>query len=140
MSTDESQHPKKYSVEARWTKPLAERFCPVSSFYLHAYHRLRPHEGARGLNSSEALLIIHLIDFKWGEEAPWTTVPLLAKRMGLSPRQVRATLRSLEQLGYVQRAASMSGGPNRYHLDGLFRALEKLMAEDAAAKDEKEAA
>jgi Helix-turn-helix domain len=140
MSTEETQNTNKYSVEARWSKLLAERFCPVSSFFLHSYHRLCPHAGARGLNSSEAMLIIQLVDFKWGADAPWTTVPLLAKRMGLTPRQVRATLRSLEQLGYVKRAPSMTGGPNRYHLEGLFAALEKLMVEDAAAKDELEAA
>lgn len=125
---------KKQSIEARWTKALARQFCPVSSYFLANYHRLRPHPNARGLTSTEAMLIIQLIDHKWDDRAPYPTLRTLASRMGLSVRGVRNALQSLSELGYVRRELSMTGGPTRYHLDGLNKALEALMADDMLAR------
>jgi hypothetical protein len=119
------------SIEKRWTPLLAKRFCPVSSAFLELYHELRPHSGARGLNSTEAMLLIHLIDHKWDERAPFPTVARLATRLGLSTRMVRGALKNLEDNGYVRRDPMPNGGPNRYHFDGLFRALEALLQSKA---------
>lgn len=120
-------------IESRWTPQLAKRFCPVSSFFLSNYHRLKPHEAARGLNSTEALLIIHLMDYKWDDRAPFPTLTTISKRMGLTVRAVRSAVKNLEDLGYLKRERSRSGGPNRYHLQGLFKALEELQSRDAEA-------
>ncbi len=118
------------SVDQRWTPRLARQFCPVSSFFLANYHRLRPHDNAEGLNSSEAMVLIHIFDHKWDARAPWPTVNTIARRMGISDRQVRSILKRLEDLGYVRRDPFPNGGPNRYHMDGLISALEKMMDED----------
>jgi DNA-binding MarR family transcriptional regulator len=117
------------AVAHRWTPRLGAKFCPVSSYFLANYHRLAPATGERGLNATEAMLVVQLVDFKWDHRAPWPTVGLLAERMGISKRQVRSVLERLEKCGYVVREARQYG-PNRYHLQGLFQALEELMADD----------
>jgi DNA-binding transcriptional ArsR family regulator len=124
-----------YGVEKRWTPLLAKRFCPVSSAFLEHYHELRGVPGGRGLNSTEAMLIVQLMDFKWTEKAPFPTVKRLATRMSLSPRMIRTALKSLEDNGFIRRDPMPDGGPNRYYFDGLFKALEDLVrrkAEEAA--------
>lgn len=122
----------KHRVAERWTPPLARQFCPVSSAFLRHYHRLRPAPGAPGLNSTEAILIIHLMDHKWGEAAPFPAVDTLAERMGVSGRAVRKAVARLEACGYVVREL-IPGRSNRYRLDGLFAALEELLNEAAPA-------
>jgi hypothetical protein len=91
----------------------------VSSYFLGNYCRLNPAGG--GLTSTEAMVIIQLMDHKWDERAPYPTVRTLAKRMGLSVRAVRSALENLQKMGYLQREPSSVGGPNRYHLEGLFK-------------------
>ena len=81
------------------------------------------------------MVIIHLVDHKWDERAPFPTVRTLATRMSLSVRGVRNALQTLESNGYVRREASATGGPNRYHLQGLFEALEQMMASDVASQE-----
>lgn len=120
-----------YSVSKRWTPLLARRFCAVSSAFLEHYHDLRPHPGARGLTSTEAMLVIQLFDFKWDERAPFPTVRKLATRLGITPRAVRSALKSLEDGNYIKRVPMPDGGPNRYHFDGLFTSLERLLQEKA---------
>lgn len=124
-----------YRVAERWTPLLGEQFCPVSSAFLRYYHRLQPAPGVRGLNSTEALLVIHLMDHKWGEAAPFPGVETLAERLGLSDRAVRKALARLGECGYVVREP-VPGRSNRYRLDGLFAALEELLGEAAPAVKE----
>ena len=122
--------------EVRWGQKLGSRFTPVSQFFLHNYYRLRPHEGARGLSSTEVMVLIHLMDHKWDTRDPFPTLTLIAKRMDMKVRNVRDTVKRLEDLGYLTRIPSTNGGPNRYALNGLIVALEKLMAEDIAKTDD----
>lgn len=119
-----------HRIAARWTERLATRFCPVSSFFLANYHRLSPHDGANGLSSAEAMLLIHLMDFKWTADAPYPTTNTIAKRMGISQRQVRATLQRLEGLGFLRRERPSLTGANRYRLEPLFEKLEALLDHD----------
>lgn len=121
------------SVAARWTKRL-EHFVPVSQYFLENYHRLG---GSKGLSSAEVMVIIHLMNHKWDGRAPFPTVGLLAKRMGVTDRAVRTVVKTLEGLGLLQRVYAPHGGPNRYHLEGLFQALEKMMDEDLKSQDQK---
>ena len=125
----------------RLTPRLAEKFCAVPSYFLANYSRIKPHEGAAGLTSTEALLIIHLLDFKWTKDAPFPSVGNLAARLGISDRAVRDAMKRLEGLGLIKREARThaSGGrsSNKFHLDGLFKRLEKMLDDDelaAAAK------
>lgn len=125
------------SVAARWTPRLAEHhFTPVSEVFLHNLQRLRPHPGARGLNPTETLVIIQIMSHKWDSRAPWPALTKIAERIGLDVRTVRAAVKRLEELGYLRREPSILGGTNRYHLDGLFRALESLLDENASTATE----
>lgn len=83
------------------------------------------------MNSTEAMLIIQLLDYKWDSRAPYPTVKTIAQRMGLSQRMVRSALKSLEDGGYIHRDPMSSGGPNRYYFEGLFTALEQFIASKA---------
>lgn len=123
--------PTDRSVAARWTARLGARFCPVSSYFLANYHRLEPPH-VKALHPTEVLTIIHLLDFKWDERAPWPTVGTLAERMGLSSRAVRDATKSLEDRGLLRRAQKYDGGPNTYDLRQLFERLESMMDDDDA--------
>jgi hypothetical protein len=131
MNQKQEQKPTvKYSVEARWTSKLARRFCPVSSFFLQNYHRLQLQRGARGMNSTEAMLIVQILDHKWTDKAPFPATGTLAKRMGLTPRAVRSALQSLDAGGFVRRELRSNGKTNFFYFDGLFKRLEELMEAD----------
>jgi len=71
---------------------------------------------------------------KWDSRAPFPALTTIAERIGLDVRTVRASVKRLEDLGYLRREPAPYGGPNRYHLEGLFRALEQLIDEDAKAE------
>jgi len=118
------------SIAARWTERLAAPFCPVSSYFLQNYHRLG---GSYGLNSTEAMLIVQLVDFKWSASAPYPTTATLATRLGISQRQVRSTLQRLEELGWLFRERPTQSSANRYRLEPLFRRLEQMKDDDERA-------
>ena len=113
------------SISARWTKRIAQQgFTPVATVFLVAYAQLAAAQGQRGLNSTEALLIIHIVSFKWDERDPFPRIKVLAERMGLTPRSVRNTLKCLEERGLVKRVRLPNDIANRYDMSGLFLALE----------------
>lgn len=137
------------SVGARWTPKLARNFTPVSLAFLELYRDLPRGAGRkrrvrrgdmdaadRGLTPTEALLIVHLISYKWDERAPFPTLATLAKRMGLTTRAVRNALSSLESMGYLRREVDKRGAPSKYHFEGLFSALEQLVDEREARRSE----
>lgn len=128
-------HHHNRGVDRRWTPLLAKKFCPVSSIFLEHYHELQPRAGARAMNSTEAMLIIQLLDFKWDERAPFPTVKRIAMRMGLSVRMIRTAMKNLEDGGYIRRDPMSDGGPNRYYFEGLFTALEKFVPAKASAQE-----
>lgn len=123
-----------WRVERRWTPLLAQKFCPVASPFLEYYHRFK-------LNSTEAMLIIHLMEFKWDEKAPFPTVGTLATRMGITRRAVRNALKSLEEepKALLKREATLYG-PNRYDMTPLFEKLEKIVSEEKSKSSSEEAA
>jgi hypothetical protein len=108
---------------------LEEGWNAVPSYFLANYHRLPPQPNTDGLSSSEALLLVHLLDYKWDENDPHPSVRTLAKRMGKSERWIRDILKDLEDLGYIDRQ-HQNGGTTRYSLDGLFKALVELYRTD----------
>jgi predicted transcriptional regulator len=122
------QDPPKVGVHARWTPKLGRSFCPVSSYFLANYHRLGP-EGSGGLTSTQAMLIIQVLDHQWREQAPHPSIETLAQRLGLSTRAVRQALAHLTNLGLLARARGPRGR-NRFIFKGLYGALEKMMSED----------
>ena len=119
--------PPDYSVESRWTPALTERgFTPVSIFFLDNYHLLVPK-----LSYAEAMFIIHLLRFKWSEEDPYPSLITIARQMGISSQMARHHARHLEKSGFLKRELRF-GETNRYNLQPLFDALEKLQTEGIA--------
>jgi Helix-turn-helix domain len=120
-------YPQESGLTARWPAEMVVRFCPVSSVFLEHYANLKPVEGEQPLNSSEAMTIVHLLDYKWSSRDPFPTVGTLAKRLGLTIRAVRNILKRLEKIGYLERIPAPHGGPNRYNFDGLYKAFKPLV-------------
>ncbi|MBI5078833.1 helix-turn-helix domain-containing protein [Candidatus Saganbacteria bacterium] len=129
----------RHKIALRWSEKLVKQFTPVSDYFLANYHRLKNDRGTETpLRSTEAMLIIQIMRYKWDARAPYPTLGKLAKQMGISTRSVRANLKSLEDLGFIRRERNMYGGPNHYHFDGLIQALEKMLAADEAEADRAE--
>ena len=70
------------------------------------------------------MFIVHLMQHKWNDAAPFPSMGRIAKRMGISPTAARSLARSLEKKGYLHREGQ-PGRTNLYHLRKLFRALEE---------------
>lgn len=114
-------------VGSRWTPALAKAgWTPISDFFLANYHRLK-------ITHSEAMVLIHILSFKWDAGAPFPALKTIAKRMGLTPVSVRSHLRNLEKKGLIEREMQV-GTTNRFHLRRLFESLEKLQREDRVAE------
>ena len=110
----------KRTVGDRWTSSLTDRgFTAVSNVFLELYSSLNPK-----ITHGEAMFIIHLMQHKWDDKAPYPSIGRIAKRMGISPTATRALARSLEKKGYLHREGQ-PGRSNRYHFVKLFRALEQ---------------
>jgi DNA-binding MarR family transcriptional regulator len=132
---DKAKERPRRSIARRTTERLVSRgFCAVPSFFLKNYHRLPPAvPGGRQLTSTEAMFIIHLLDHKWDEQAPFPSLEMLSVRMGVTSRALRKAVAHLEACGLLER----SPGPrrkNRYDLTKLFEALERIMDEDSAPR------
>jgi len=122
--------PSQRQVANRWTPALAALgWTPISDCFLANYHRLK-------ITPLEAMVIVHLMAFKWDDAAPFPALRTVAKRMGVTPTSVRTHLRRLGQKNFVVREMTF-GGTNRFHLQPLFRALEDLAARDQRATEKK---
>lgn len=127
----------KRDVAKRWTAKLAKGgFTPVVSVFLENYAKMSP-----PLTTPEAMLIIHLMSYKWDDAMPWPAFKTLAKRMGISATAVRNHARKLEKgKKYIVRHKRV-GQPNLFDLTPLFNALEKVQAanEERKKAEQKEA-
>jgi hypothetical protein len=115
-------------VAHRWTPRLAENWTPISDYFLKNYHRLK-------ITHIEAMVIVHLMSFKWDSAAPFPSLKTVARRMGISDTAVRNHIRSLCKKEMLQRQ-SFQGTTNRFYLEPLFQNLEQLMDADAKAEIE----
>lgn len=121
----EKEEPKRFSAGSAWTPALAagteadRGHVTVVRTFLRHYSTLKPYP----LNSGEALFVIHLMDYKWGDDAPWPSYRKLAEYMGISAKMARRHAQSLETKGYLKREVRRAM-TNRFDLKPLFRALE----------------
>ena len=114
----------RFSISRAWTPALAKtRFVPVVRAFLENYSSLRPFS----LTHGEAMFVIHLMQHKWDEAAPFPGYKRIARLMGVSDKMARRYALSLEQKGYLVRVARRSK-TNLYDLRRLFVALEKQLA------------
>ena len=119
------------SFGARWKHlDLFERgYVPVPLHFLEQYAQLKPF----CLTPGEAMFVLHLMQFKWDEQAPFPGYKRIAAQMGISHKMARTHAKSLETKGLLIREMRVSQ-TNRFDLTPLFDALYK-----AAAKSKKPA-
>ncbi len=108
--------------EQRWTPALIrEGWVPVSRTFLRNYSKLEPR-----LTVGEAMLVVHLMDFKRDQRAPYPSYKRLAGYMGISDKMVRVHARNLEAKGYLRRQVRQ-GLPNLFDLSPLLTKLEAFV-------------
>ena len=111
-----------HEIGKRWTSGLATRgFTPIVQPFLEHHCQLQ-------ITPTEAMLVVHLMSFKWDASAPFPSMTKLAGRLGCTERYVRKLCVRLEQFGYLKRYGRL-GTSNQFDLDGLFAELEKREAE-----------
>lgn len=71
------------------------------------------------------MFIVHLMQHKWGEAAPYPAYKTIAKRMGVSDKTARRLAKSLEDKKYLVREVRQAN-TNRFHLSNLMAALVGL--------------
>jgi predicted transcriptional regulator len=110
---------------AKWGKDVWELgFNSVPAILFHGQRRL-------GLSCNQMCVLMQLADFWWDAgRKPFPSVEELSTRLGLSIRQVRRIVASLEQVGYVKRIErrlpKRGKTSNEYDLSGLVGALAKI--------------
>lgn len=113
-------------IAERWTAQLAETgFTPVVSAFLQHYAHLNP-----PLSAAEAMLVVHIVSYKWTAKAPYPSIKTIAHAMGCSDRYVRKLLEGLQVAKYVTRIERI-GDTNEFDLSGLFAALEAKLPKAA---------
>jgi len=89
----------------------------------------------KSLTTSEAMLLLEIMTFKWGEQAPYPSYERLGQIMGVSARMVARYAKSLEKKGYV-KLSRRQGTSNEFDLTPLFLRIPRMpltRAEDEAA-------
>ena len=121
------------SMASRWGDFLADtKYTQIANGFLDYYSVLNGGSEEQ-LNSSDAMLIIHLMRFKWDQHNPHPPFTVLAQLMGIGIPAVRKIVRKLKRLNYLKvfprYASDGSGGSvsNEYDLSGLFAALESAI-------------
>ncbi len=120
----------KFTPAKAWTPDLAQKgYVAIVRPFLDYYSTLKPYS----LTSGEALFVIHLMRFKWGESAPYPSYKKLSKLMGVSVKMARRYAQALEQKKLLVRTAR-KGRPNRFDLRPLFEALEKRIDQSSTQR------
>ena len=127
VEVSETEDPKR-SYAGRWKHEglFRQGYLAVPTTFLRLYAELKP----QSLTSGEALFVLHLMAYKWGEDAPFPSYKTLAKRMGVSTKMVRRHAQSLETKGYLERIYRR-GETNRFDLNRLFDKLNKTLESDS---------
>ena len=112
---------------ARWKHPelLQAGYLVVPSDFLRYYSQLKPDS----LTHGEVLLVLHLMDFKWDQAAPFPSYATLARRMGVTTKMARRYARTLEQKGFLRRMRR-GGYTNLFDLTPLFDKLLEVVKVD----------
>ena len=120
LPTDGVKNDRDYKVKKRWSALLAAGgWVPVVTDFLENHAKLKPYSITHG----EAMFIIHLMSFKWEEQAPFPAYKTIAHRMGVSIKTARRLAQSLEQKKYLVREVRVNN-TNIFHLENLITALE----------------
>jgi len=115
-----------FQATAKWGKPVLDRgFTIVPNLLLTQQEVL-------GLGSHQCLLLIHLITYWWESgRNPYPSKAILARRMGVSERQIQRYISDLIKAGFVRRRredVQTRAGRSAisFDLTGLVEKLGKL--------------
>jgi hypothetical protein len=120
----------KQSTEDKWGLDIAKSGFTILPNHLVAYNQFVPTE--EQLSPTAFLIICQILLHWWGgSDMPFPSKATLARRSGLSPRQVQRALGELESKGIIQRVARFGSNnkgrlSNRYDLEPLVRKLSKI--------------
>jgi len=116
---------KKSSTERIFgTKVMDHGYTALPNILMRAQKRL-------GISTTQFNIIAQLMSY-WFDPArpPFPSKRELAQRMGITEQTLRINIKALEEQGLVVReqwkTPAGDYGSNRYHLDGLVKALRKL--------------
>ena len=132
LSEDATSAPRKSrSYAARWqhSELLEAGYLVVPSVFLRHYSRLKPYS----LTHGEALFVLHVMEHKWDEAAPFPSYVTLARRMGVSTKMVRRYAKALDGKGYLNRVVR-TGDTNRFDLRPLFDKLLKVVETTSSSR------
>jgi hypothetical protein len=76
----------RFSPTLAWSPALANtRYVAVVHGFLEHYASMKPYP----LTTGEAMFVVHLMKYKWGEDAPFPGYKTLARQMGVSDKMAR---------------------------------------------------
>jgi hypothetical protein len=101
-------------------------FLGVPTTFLEYYAQI-------GLSTGEAMFFLHLMSFKWTEDAPFPSYKTLSKRMGTSDEMVRLYAKHLEDKGLLVRVFR-KGRSNAFDLTPLSAVLLNKVLQDRKEK------
>lgn len=112
----------------KWGQDVAERgFAQVPNYLLLINQFLD--EGSK-LTPTELLILIQLIGSWWKkDDLPFPSMSTLARRIGVSSRQIQRAVNRLEELGLIKRTKRRQSGiisSNAYDLKPLAAILQEV--------------
>lgn len=126
MNENLEQGKPAWGIEKRLTPALSKSYTPVPSIFLDHYRELK-------VTPTEAMVVVHLLSYKWTPKHPFPRLSVIADKMGLTPTTVRSYLRSLEDKKLLKRIYR-SGQSNEFDLSPLFAKLEEILKNEASKK------
>jgi hypothetical protein len=87
------------------------------------------------LSSTELLILLQILSSWWhADQLPFPSKSTIARRLGLSARQVQRALKTLEQKGIIKRIARLKGrNSNTFDLTGLVDKVHYLVTQHPEA-------
>ena len=115
---------KKYPISDRWTEDiLSWGFAPIANVFLDNYTLM-------GMTNMEALVVIHLMRYKWDKNHPFPSYGTLSEKVGLHHRRLRQIVKDLETKGFlkrIERRKPLHSQTNLFDLTPLFDSLEEVI-------------
>jgi DNA-binding transcriptional regulator YhcF (GntR family) len=124
--------------EKKWTKPLMDAgWTCIPSVIIERQQAL-------GLDPIDINILMHLAAHWWTEDnKPFPSKVTIATALGVTPRTVQRRIAIMEKAGFIQREERRIAGKgsktNRYHLDGLIRAVQPYAEEKLQERADREA-